>query len=228
MKYVLLLFLQFTVLQAKAQALEGVYINQLPAENNVYSYQFNNSRFKTIEHIHSNRIIKGGYFIVDQDSLVLVYQALEDPAASAYKVLEKKDIKPSLSFLKGANEGTLLSFKVQTLEGQNLPGVHMVVYNEQEEPVLAFSSNEQGKYPELSFYSSRLSKVKFSFIGYKPLELELDSLRGYNTTVLIRLSNNTDYYGEVEGIKKYKIGEIKKNQFSILKARGQKVVYKRE
>ena len=212
----------------RAQVIEGTYARELPDEGGVNTYKFSGNIFRSFQNIHSDKLIRGGYYIIEQDSLVLVYEPLSDPEPSTFEVLEKQKIEEE--WVPSETEGRYASFlfKVQNAEGKLMPGVIMTVLEDMDEPSLASTSNKEGVFPYLNIYDRDYNKIRFSFVGHKPLELNPEDFFGYNSKILIKLSDSKDHYGKEVKIEKYKIAELDKSSFTIVVEEGRKVTFQRQ
>lgn len=194
----IIIFMVFTLFvfnKSNGQIISGEFkvIDNLSSVKEIgITYNFKpNGIFRHVIHEHMNKkTISGGNFKTKGDTLILDYKPLKKKILAGLSYLKKKDLQDSNRFFS--------NIQVVNSKGNPQAGVNLLIKNRDENIVIGFSSNNQGKYPTLSIYDSYIQYLTFSFLGHREITINADSLFGLETKLRVQLQDDSVIWADTK------------------------------
>lgn len=179
-----------------------------------------NFKFEKIEfkHLETQEKSHGSYLIVN-DTLILHYEKYQKPYGNVVEITEKKKIKSN-------SDAAPLYTLIQAFEkpGKPKPGVIMVIRNKDKETVMAFMSDSEGFFPNLSIYDNYLGDFQISALGKQETIIGTDSLFGFRTNITILFENSSKTKISKEATEKFLIKEMTDREIELLSLEEQELI----
>ncbi len=182
------------------------------------TYNFQpNGVFENISHEHlGEKIISGGNYTVNKDTLILTYKNLKSNSNCSKNIIEKERIDSS----------NILFADLQVFDSKGKPqiGVHLLLKTKDKNIILGFSSDSEGKFPPLYIYDPYIQFLDLSFVGYNDVSINTDTLFGFDTEFKINLNNSSETYSDHEGTYKFIIKNLDSKGIELVSFPGKKVI----
>ncbi|RKS55770.1 hypothetical protein BC962_0740 [Gillisia mitskevichiae] len=219
--FITLTFFCFSLIEA--QEISGEYKlfdSKIIASDIGVVYNFNeNGTFTNITHEHlGEKTISRGDYYINNDSLILNYKKLEGENKKSLEFIKKKKLDSQDRFFAD----------LQIFNSKNFPqsGVNMLLQNKNKKNVMAFSSDENGKFPALVITDNYIQYLTFSFIAHRALTINTDTLFGYDTAIKVNLEDSAETYSNHEGTYAFIIKNLNSEGLELLALKNQKETIK--
>ena len=195
-------------LNSHGQELSGEFQRTDPAtvaRDRGVTYHFGKDKdFKrTISKHLEEKEIQAGRYEVEGDTLYLIFKNGKQSREEQLDFSQKEKLSSSA----GNNSAGPVFTKIRVLNSNGVPqeGVHLVLQNVEGDPVMAFSSDKAGKFPDLSIYDNYIKTLQLSYLGHQDVNIATDSLFGYRTTLDVHLKDSAINEVSKGGTEKYLI-----------------------
>lgn len=172
-------------------------------------------KFEKIEYKHIGAQEKShGTYRISKDTLILNYEKYEESGGNSVDLIEKENINPMGTDL----ESLPLYSLIQVFEAPGIPksGVNLLLRSEDQEVIMAFISDEEGFFPNLSIYDHYIKDFQFSALGKQETVISTDSLFGFRTKINIFFEDfkKTEIFRENYS-EKFLIKDISENEIKL-------------
>lgn len=179
-----------------------------------------NLKFEKIEfkHLETQEISHGSYLITN-DTLILHYEKYQEPYGNVVEITEKEKIESN-------SEATPLYTLIKVFEkpGKPKPGAIMVIRNKNQKIVMAFMSDSEGFFPNLSIHDNYIEDFQISALGKQETVINTDTLFGFRTNIIILFEDASKTKISKETTEKFLIKEITDHEIELLSLEGQELV----
>lgn len=214
-KKVLILIVFIGIFQScfSQKKLAGNYIRKdiaLMVKDIGSSYSFNryNSFTQTdFLHLESQLILKGNYKL-KKDTLTLYYIP-NIKKEKDYKFIKKKKVE------KNNYKDYLFSKIKLTNKGLRKADVELLIYDKKGKLLMGFSSNENGEFPYLSLFDTKIGYFIFSSLLYQEVKIPSSELFGFSSEVHIKLKKNLIEYSQKKDTINYLIKSFTKKKIEL-------------
>ena len=187
----------------------------------MYSFNLNNTFFQTnFLHLGYKEVFEGNYRI-SKDTLLLFYIPIQKKERD-YKFIQKNKIEE--------NTGKVYLFLKIKLMNEEIrkSGVEMLVYDKKGKMLMGFSSDENGEYPFLSLFDSKIGYFLFSSLDYQEVKIPASELFGYSSEIHIQLKKSFIINGKRNDTIKYLVSSFGKRKIELrnIKTKEKVVLFK--
>lgn len=153
------------------------------------------------------------------EDIILHYEKYQEPYGNDVEITEKKKIKSN-------SEATPLYTLIQVFEkpGRPKPGAIMVIRNKNQKIVMAFMSDSEGFFPNLSIYDNYIEDFQISALGKQETIVSTDTLFGFRTNIIILFEDASKTKISKETTEKFLIKEITDHGIELLSLEGQELI----
>lgn len=164
-------------------------------------------------HLDTKEKFKGDY-LIKSDTLILEYLGYESSNLQQY-IIKNKPIKSQIN--SGQYLNTLIA-NITVVNEKNEPflGVNLMLRNENENPVVPFISDSEGKIAELNIYDRYINSFHFSFIGYQDVSINTQELFSYENNIKVILYSDSLKYNTTTFKEKYFIKKFESKEMLLL------------
>ncbi len=192
------LFLFLLPIFCTGQNIEGKY------SSNEIEILFQNNRFQQNLHAHFGpSIMDCGYYFVVKDTLFKFY---DNPVENKV-IIEKR--KRRLDSLGQPFYDTRLSIKVMDNEGNDFPGVSILLRSGDNRALKGFIPDKQGKIKITLTPFTEVDNILFSWFTDE-VQVDLSDLKGWTSEINVRLNRSNVKNGNAHGVFKFIIIENNK------------------
>lgn len=206
--------------------LDGKYMRKdaaLIAQDIGSSYLFNeDNKFSQTNflHLESQEVFNGSYKLI-KDTLFLFYKP-KLRKELGYEFIEKKKLKE-----KNSTNYLLSKIKIINKEIRK-SDVEMLIYDNQGKLLMGFTSDENGEYPYLSLYDTKIEYFMFSSLVYQEVKIPATELFGYSSEVHVLLEKTLINRSQRNDTIKYLIKSFNKRKIELknIKTKEKVILYK--
>lgn len=172
-------------------------------------------KFERMEYKHLGTQEKShGTYHISEDTLILNYEHYQEPLGNSVEITHKKKISPVGTDL----ESLPLYSLIQVLQAPGIPksGVNLLLRNADQEVVMAFISDKEGFFPDLSLYDHYIEAFQISALGKQEIVIDTDELFGFKTRIKIIFEDSSRTRISKHTLEKFLIKNITGNRIELL------------
>ena len=212
-KYCTLIIFFLLYQNLSAQGLQGKYYG-----DDGLIYYFDKSTFKTVtRHVgfHSDKKVSKGSYKVNQDTLFLKFEPIENYPVAKLEFTQKESIN---NIVKGdtlSQDSTIsIGFKVVGINDKPInPSPILQIRNKNDQVIQGFWADSLGYIDKIFIFGSFEGSFLFTSLANEEFRIEADTLMGFKSKVKVTLPERKKY-NDYNGTKKYFIK--KRTKFEVV------------
>lgn len=181
-------------------------------------FGFERTEFK---HLGTQQKSHGSYQI-SEDTLTLNYEKYQEPFGNSIEIIKEK--------IKSVSESDIANLPLYSLihvfEASGIPksGVNLLLRSGDQEVVMAFMSDKEGFFPDLSIYDRYIEDFQISALGKQETVIDTDTLFGFRTRIKIIFEDSSKTKISKETTEKYLIKKSSDHKIELLSLDGDEFV----
>ena len=167
------------------------------------------STFIQTDYFHlGHKKVFTGKFLLNKEQLILYYKP-SNQINKNYQFLKRKQL--------AEDENNDYLFVKINLANKNLrkSEVELLIHDNEGKLLMGFSSDENGEFPFLSLFDSKIEYFIFSSLDYQELKIPAKELFGYHSKIMVTLDKSLTKYSQRNDTINYLITSFEKNKVEL-------------
>ncbi|SFB80189.1 hypothetical protein SAMN04487891_102414 [Flagellimonas taeanensis] len=178
----------------------------------------------TNQHLGAREYARGRYTI-KSDTLTLRYVPYHKDSTNI--AIERTKIQSPPIFREDVSS-FIAKVKVIGEEGQPLKGANLLLRDSDNQPLMAFVSDDKGNFPSLNIQNRLFHKIIISSLGHQEVEILTEPYFGHASSIEVRMKSTDTIFKEDDKVIHYLLTKMDQDNIQMIKLpNGEDIVLKK-
>lgn len=200
----------FSIFSFSQTKIVGEFIRIDDSIGSNYTFDKNNFAQTNFYHLGYKELFEGIYKI--EKSILTLYYIPKIKTKKDYSFVKKKKVT------KNNNAYLFTKIKLTNKDLRN-GDIELLIYDKNDKILMGFSNDENGEFPFLSLFDSKIGYFLFSSLVYQEVKIPASELFGYTTEVNILLNKTLIKNSQKNDTIKYLIKSFSKKKIELVNSK---------